>query len=585
LLIFLLLSLSAVSQSSNSVNPNTKAKIDSTYEALIKKYKITGASIAVVDSGRIVYSAGYGFADRDNNIKADDKTVYRIGSITKSFTMISVMQLHTSGKLNYLAQISDYITEFGIKDRFNSTEMPKIADMMSHTSGLPSDLWNGFFANIPPEQELTIQQLKNVYRIAPAGYATAYSNVGYGLLGEVIERTSGNTYEHYLTENIFKPLEMTSSYVNFDSLKNHTFSAGYIKGKAVSEPKIRDAAAGLIHSNSTDMAHYLLMLLNNGSYHGKQIVSEKLLSEAEKNQLENLQLYNGMEYGYALMSNNIIVGNADTSLRADTQKYIGHGGDTFAFHADFGYIPELGVGAVILTNTDNGALITKCADLLAIYLKSEKQLTLRADPTSNFNKNEIPCPTAEISGNYESQFGLISVKNPETVKFKQSIAKIVLKKNPLNDVYDAKVYIFGFIPIKIRNQQFSFVKIGDEIFLKVKLLNLGFSEYIAAKSTTNIVSEAWQKRVGTYHATGMLFDVPKDFPFDTKSLKVKISMKDNFLIVRFRGINRNLQTDVVLTPLDDQNAVSKGFGRNTGTSITVLPNGNLFIGGFEIVKK
>ena len=168
----------------NKISEDLKAKIDSTYTSLLKKNKVTGTSIAIVDNGEIVYATGYGFSDLENDKKAGANTIYGIGSMTKTFTALSVMQLQEQEKLKVTNSIKDYLVDLDIENPFNDGNQIYINDILSHTSGLPSDLLNGFFVDNPPSISWVIKKLNKQRMISPRQYTWAYSNVGYGLLGE-----------------------------------------------------------------------------------------------------------------------------------------------------------------------------------------------------------------------------------------------------------------------------------------------------------------------------------------------------------------------------------------------------------------
>ena len=178
----------------NILSETVKNSIDSTYTSLIKKNKVIGTSIAIVDNGEIVFANGYGFSDLKNEIKADANTIYGIGSITKSFTALSIMQLQEEKKLKVTNSIKDYLHELAIENPFNDGNQIYINDILSHTSGLPSDVSNGFFVDNPPSISWLIKELNKQRMISPRQYKFAYSNAGYGLLGELITRVHGITY-------------------------------------------------------------------------------------------------------------------------------------------------------------------------------------------------------------------------------------------------------------------------------------------------------------------------------------------------------------------------------------------------------
>lgn len=574
----------AFSQTYNEISEKTKHKIDSTFNMFLKKNKVVGASIAIVDNGKIVYSTGYGFSDKKAKTPADDKTVYRVGSISKSFTTLSVLQLHNEGKLNYENPLGEYLTDFSINNRFEQQNPILISNIMTHTAGLPCDMMNGFFATNPPDQKWIIKQIKHQYTIAPQNHMMAYSNLGYGLLGELIARTSNLTYEEYLTQNIFQPLQMTSSYVHFDENKNHSLSKCYIRGKEKAEPEISDEAAGLVHCSALDMANYTLMFLNDGKFNGKQILPENLIAEMEKDHISNIQLNNGIKYGYGLFINNYRLKDDATGDSTEIE-YIGHGGDTFGYHADFGYIEELGIGAVILTNSSRGNVFAKCEDLINIYIQNEKDKHLEhINYMDNFTGNDKKIANDKIFGVYESPAGIIEVNDSNLVKFKQNGAKVVFKRESSKDKFSAKVVLLGFISIKLKGQEFDFVENNNQIYMKAHASRPKMKDYFAEKSEAKPIPQSWKDAFGKYEVTGKTFAVPDKFPYNSKGLKAELTEKDGFILFKMKGKSIYLRQNLYLNALDNKTAISKGYTRNTGYCLTILPNGNLNYSGFEFKK-
>jgi CubicO group peptidase (beta-lactamase class C family) len=234
---------------------------------------------------------------------------------------------------------------------------------------LPCDVTNGFFCDAPPDMNWLIAELNKQTTISPRRYKHAYSNSAYGLLGEVIARLGNTTYGNYVKQNIFLPLNMHSSYIVEDSSLSKRYAKGYVNKKQIKEPLIRDQAAGLIHSTVLDMSNYVLMFLNKGEHKSGYILSPDGIDEMMKNQIADITLPDQDAWGYGLYSKRAqIKKGQDSSLINIVQ----HAGDTYAYHADFGFIPELQVGVVVLTNSDKGASIRSANKLLKIYLKEAR---------------------------------------------------------------------------------------------------------------------------------------------------------------------------------------------------------------------
>ncbi len=562
----------------NMISEDLRAEIDSTYTSLLKRNKVTGTSIAIVDNGEIVYATGYGFSDLENKKKANANTIYGIGSITKAFTALSIMQLQEQKKLRVTNSIKDYLVDLKIENPFNDSNQIYINDILSHTSGLPSDIANGFFVDNPPSISWVIKELNKQRLISPRRYISAYSNVGYGLLGEVISRVSGLSYGDYLRQNIFTPLNMTSSSIGYQ-LSNT--SKTYDGNKETVEPTVRDVAAGFISSNVIDLSNFISMLIGDGSFKSNQIISPNSIVDMERDQLRNVTLTQPFAYGYALMIDSIKIKNhkKDSTIVS----IIGHGGDTYAFHADLAYIPKLKVGAVVLTNSVNGRSMSGASKLLKIYLERSKDIEVDLDYITPISYKGITPQDDEIFGKYNLGQLIINVKDINKIKFKQGPAKAILTKKTNSNNYALKVWVFGFIPIKIKDQEFKFTKVNNEIYAKNVDTKTKQEYYLGKKNTVNLpYSESWKSVCGKYELTGKIYETTNR-SYDLSDLKLTVSEKSGSLKVDVKSksmFSGTLHFDLI----SEKSAVLGGIGRGNGDVLRILENGNLYYSGFEFLK-
>jgi CubicO group peptidase (beta-lactamase class C family) len=582
-LLTVLISLNYFSQSSTQLSDKAKSKIDSTYNALIKKNKVIGLSLAIVDKNGIVYSQGYGFSDKANNVKATDKTIYRIGSMTKSFTALSIMQLQEKKLLNTDSSIRVYLPELSIKSRFNDNNQLYIKDILAHISGLPSDVNNGFFCDSPPSINWLIQELNKQTTAFPKNYIHSYSNVGYGLMGEVIARTNKTSYSDYVKDKIFKPLKMSSSYIIEDAILSEHFSKAYVDNKETKEPLIRDQAAGLIHSNVIDIANYVRMYLNNGSIDGERIASAESIDEMFKNRLENLQLKKKENWGFGLYTELAYIKKENDST---TVRIIGHGGDTYAFHSDMAFIPELGIGVVVLTNTDKGVYVNDANRLLKLYLKECQSTKLATVNSKQQTAGDLskPCNTKEIIGIYNAGDIVIQVKKANKIKFKQGPVKVIFSLKKGDSVtYTAKGKIYGIVPIKIKGQEFKFVNLHKEIYLKQVSVKSGNELFVAVKTTPNQLPKTWTIAFGSY-------EIKKDYyPCTNCSfgnpLGTTLHLSEKNGLIAFQLKAKGMNSTSYLNSVSDTLSLTGGISRGCGETVRILSNGNIYYSGFEFIKK
>jgi CubicO group peptidase (beta-lactamase class C family) len=583
-LLFLVISLTCFSQTHNQLSDKAKNKIDSTYNALLKKNKVIGLSLAIVDKDGIIYSKGYGLSDVKNKVEATDKTIYRIGSMTKSFTALSIMQLQEKNLVNTNSSLRVYLPELKIQSRFNDNNPLYVKDVLAHISGLPSDVNNGFFCDSPPDMNWLINELNKQVTSFPANYVHSYSNIGYGLLGELIARADKTTYSDYVKNNIFIPLNMTSSYINEDASLSANFSKAYINKKETKEPLIRDQAAGLIHSNVLDIANYVRMYLNKGNFEGTKLVNAESIDEMTKNRLETLELNTTKNWGFGLYTQMATSIKEKDSL---TVSIIGHGGDTYAFHSDMAFIPELGVGVVILTNSDKGAYINDAKRLLKLYLKEEKSSKLITSSTKknkNANDKSKPCTVNQIKGTYNSGDFVIHVTNPKKISFKQGPAKLkfTLKKGD-STVYTAKARVFKVIPINLKDQEFKFVSLNNHVYLKQVNVKSGSEIFAVMKDSVVDIPKTWKTAYGTYKIKSDYYTCTKCAFGNPEGTTLHLSEKKGLITFKLKA--KGMSSTSYLNVISDSLCVTGGISRGCGETVKLLSNGNIYYSGFEFERR
>lgn len=211
-------------------------------EGLAKQ--VASYSVAVVKDGRLVLARGYGYADLENSVPAVAETVYRLGSITKQFTAMAVLQLAEQGKLQLDDELTKYLPDYPLGER-----KVTIAQLLNHTSGIKSYTSRpGFFRTA--RMDHTHEQMLALFKDEPfdfePGARWLYNNSGYYLLGMVIEKASGQGYGEYLTEHIFQPLGMHATrYGHTRPLIPHR-AQGYkrVLGQIVNDDPISMTAPG-----------------------------------------------------------------------------------------------------------------------------------------------------------------------------------------------------------------------------------------------------------------------------------------------------------------------------------------------------
>jgi len=229
-------------------------EIDRLVTAYSERGQFNGA-VLVAEAGRVIYKRGFGFADFDNKVPNAADTRFRIGSLTKSFTALLVLQLVERGDLKLDGAVSDYLPDYPKQTGSKIT----VRHLLTHSSGLPDyNSFPGFFKEVQgghySDAELVEQISRYELKFEP-GTGVSYSNDGYLLLGAIIERVTGRPYESALEENIFAPLGMKDSGYSRQDAHARQRAPGYRKSLSGYEetPHYRESPASGIYSTVGDL--------------------------------------------------------------------------------------------------------------------------------------------------------------------------------------------------------------------------------------------------------------------------------------------------------------------------------------------
>ena len=303
---------------------------------------IAGGVMVVVKDGRILFAQGYGFADiAKRKPVIADQTLFRPGSVSKTFTWTAVMQLVGEGKIDLDRDINTYL-DFKIPDKFGKPITMR--DVMTHTAGFQEVISDAFLKDtkqLYPIGEYVKKHIPPL--IFPPGKIVAYSNYGATLAGYVVERVSGEPFDQYVAEHIFKPLDMQHS--TFDqplpAALAPDMSVGY---KSASDKQtipfeaIEVGPAGSLTTTGTDMAHFMIAQLNNGQYNGASILSPQMTTLMHSPQACMAPGLNCYDLGFYQENRNGL-------------RIIGHAGDTVAFHSDMHLLLDKHVGVFMSFNS------------------------------------------------------------------------------------------------------------------------------------------------------------------------------------------------------------------------------------------
>jgi CubicO group peptidase (beta-lactamase class C family) len=331
-------------------NSGSYDAVDAHIEQQMRRLNIPGVSLAIVEDDKVVHLRGFGQA-RPGGEAPSPQTPFVLGSTTKSFTALAVMQLVEAGKIELDAPAQRYLPWFRVADPRASAQIT-VRHLLNQTSGLPELpglLSLADFDDSPGATKRQARALSTLKLTQPVGSAFKYSNVNYNLLGLIIEAASGESYPDYVQNRIFAPLGMRHSYTSQAMAKQNGLAVGhrywFAHPFAVPNLPIPHASlpSGQLISSAEDMAHYLIAYLNGGRYEDVQILSSAGIDELHRGVAKVRQM--GVSLGQYGMGWFI----TDTGQT----KIIWHTGTAPDFFSYMALLPMQKKGVILLINADH----------------------------------------------------------------------------------------------------------------------------------------------------------------------------------------------------------------------------------------
>jgi CubicO group peptidase (beta-lactamase class C family) len=338
---------------------------------VLEDHGVAGAGISLVRAAGVEWEGGIGLADRDQKIPVTADTHFRVGSISKTFVAMAITLLYYDDLLSTLdAPVESIASEVAIDNPWHDTHPVRVVHLLQHTAGFDDmhfrDIYN---LDDPPDLGLlrVLERSPGARRVRwQPGTRMSYSNPGYGLLGYLIEKISGEPYEGYIKRQILNPLQMTTSSFTLTPEDEKLLAQGYrgASGPPTGYPQIYLRPAGNLHSSPREMGRFVRMLLNWGELDGAFVIDPEYLSNMERT-TTTLAAAAGLRTGY---------GNGIAWLLTLPYTVLGHGGGIEGFTSTYAYSTARDVGYVILLNSGSpaaGRALDTLASLAIRYLKRD----------------------------------------------------------------------------------------------------------------------------------------------------------------------------------------------------------------------
>jgi CubicO group peptidase (beta-lactamase class C family) len=346
-------------ESTDTYAQMTTGGVDSLVQDAMKKFNVAGVAVAIVKDGKTIYKKGFGVKSVITKQPVNEFTDFAIASNSKAFTTTALAILVEEGKLSWNDKVKDYIPEFKMYNDYVENNFT-IQDLLTHRSGL--GLGAGDLTIFPDSNNFTMKDILNNFQyLKPvSAFRTKwdYDNMLYMVAGEVIARVSGMSYEAFVQKRILEPLQLNNTYSSMAAMKDksnlampHIEESGVLKAISPFEDMVNGAAGGIL-SNANDMATWMLLHLNKGKY-GNDL-QKQLFKEGSQNEMWKIHTveevnrdprYNSHFRGYGL-------GFDLTDVKGYLK--VSHTGALTGMLSAVTMIPDINLGVVVLTNTENG---------------------------------------------------------------------------------------------------------------------------------------------------------------------------------------------------------------------------------------
>jgi len=305
--------------------------------------RLPALSIALIDDQRILWARGFGFAVPKRQVPATADTVYRVGSVSKLFTDLAVMQLVEQGRLDLDAPVSRYLLEFAPRNTFS---VPiTLRQLMSHRSGLVREPPLGhYFDPAPPKLIDVVRSLAGTSLVFEPGARTKYSNAGVAVVGAVVERVRGEPFARTIERSLLEPLGMSRSSFEPGPKLVEQMASGSMwtyDGQSISTPSflLGTGPAGNLVSSVVDLGHFVSFLLAEGHGPSGPLVKPETLKLMIEPQLGKPGESPTFGLGFSLS-------------KLDDHRRISHGGAVYGFATELECLPDAKLGAIVITSVD-----------------------------------------------------------------------------------------------------------------------------------------------------------------------------------------------------------------------------------------
>lgn len=352
--------------------------VDSLMQSFARTNRVPGIAYGVIVDGRLMHVAATGLREVPSKAAVDTSSVFRIASMTKSFTALAILQLRDAGRLSLDDPAERYIPELaGL--RYPTSDAPRITvrHLLTHSAGFPEDNPWGDQQLAATDDDLARMLRTGIPFSNAPGVAYEYSNLGFALLGRIVQNISGQPYARYIQDRVMRPLGMTSTTMQARDVPAHRLAHGYRlqDGAWLEEPPLPDGAFGSMGgmlTSSADLSRWVALMLD--AWPPRDGPESPVLKRSSLREMQQIARFAGASANRSSQTNSLSMtsGGYAYGLRVSQNclfnHVVAHSGGLPGFGSQMRWLPEHGVGIVALGNltyTGWGGVIDQAFEVLA----------------------------------------------------------------------------------------------------------------------------------------------------------------------------------------------------------------------------
>ena len=357
----LLLPGPAAADDESDPKPATLEELKAAIATVVEKNEVPAVGIAMVDETGPVWVGAIGKANLENDIDADENSIFRIGSTSKMFVALSVLKLVEEGRLSLDGRVADLAPEIAFENQWEETDPVRVVHLLEHTTGW-DDIHLPEYAHNDPgpvtlKEGLDFHPHSRVSRWKP-GSRMSYCNAGPTVAAYIVEKVTGQEFESYVQDRFFAPIGMERTSYRLSSYVKEKGVTSYADGNKPQDYwHLSTRPSGAINASPRDMAKMVEFFLNRGAVNDRQLISRESLQRMERTESTSAAKA-GQQAGYGL--------NNYSSVH-ESWVYRAHHGGVNGGITEFAYLPQANVGHAVMINTDDGSSFREITRLVCDY--------------------------------------------------------------------------------------------------------------------------------------------------------------------------------------------------------------------------